>query len=153
MIFRNFLLIFYYISYMIYEESEVSDMTIEEKLKEKILEEYKTLTNFVKHTNLKYTTVDSILKRGIMNSNVQNIIEICKVLNISTDELSKGNIVPLEDIKPIEQNKDMSHLKAYMKAFYKLDNKELTDSEKELINISIDIMLEQIRKQREKIAK
>ena len=50
------------------------------------------------HTDIPYTTLDSILKRGIGNSSVTNIIKICKALGISVDALAEGEIVPISKL-------------------------------------------------------
>lgn len=71
-------------------------MTTEEMLKDYILEKYKSLREFVQVANMSYSTVDSILKRGIDNSSISNVMKICKVLNISVDELAEGRITPIQ---------------------------------------------------------
>lgn len=70
-------------------------MTTEDKLKEYILDRYKSIREFTQVVDMSYSTVDSILKRGIGNSSVSNIIKICKVLEISVDELAEGRITPI----------------------------------------------------------
>lgn len=60
---------------------------IEEKLKNYIIEKYGSIRQFSMTIDIPYTTVDSILKRGIDNSNVGNVIKMCKALNISVDNL------------------------------------------------------------------
>ena len=40
-----------------------------------------------------WTTLDSILKRGIANSNITNVIKITKELGIDTESLASGIIV------------------------------------------------------------
>ena len=60
---------------------------LEDKLKEKIIEKYGSVRQFALKVNIPYTTIDTILKRGINNSNVSNVIKICKELNISVDKL------------------------------------------------------------------
>ncbi len=60
---------------------------VEENLKKLILEKFGSLRNFAIKIDLPYTTLDSIMKRGISNSNVANVIKICKGLNISPDKL------------------------------------------------------------------
>ena len=71
-------------------------MTIEEKLKKHILTKHKSIREFVKYADLPYSTVDGILKRGISNSSVGNVLKICYALQISADELANGKIVPME---------------------------------------------------------
>ena len=76
-------------------------MTVEEKLKEYILDRYDSLRQFTLAIDMSYSTFDSILKRGIGNSSVTNIIKICTELNISVDGLADGEIVSFNDyVKP-----------------------------------------------------
>ena len=58
-------------------------MTIEEKLKELILNRYHSIREFTIQHDIPYTTMVSIFKRGVDNSSLTNIIKICKALNIS----------------------------------------------------------------------
>ena len=67
-------------------------MFVEEKLKELILDQYKSVREFSIIINMPYTTLDSIFKRGIGNSSVTNLIKVCKKLNISLDDLADGKI-------------------------------------------------------------
>ena len=78
-------------------------MTVEERIKELILSKYKSLRDFINNSDvdMPYTTLDGILKRGVSNASISNILKLCKALNISADELSKGNIVPTNDGDPI----------------------------------------------------
>ena len=71
-------------------------MTTEEKLKDFILSKYRSLREFTQEIDMPYSTMTTILKRGIDNSNVQNIIKICQALEIKADDLAEGNIVPVE---------------------------------------------------------
>lgn len=60
---------------------------LEEKLKNLIITKFGSVRQFAIYIDIPYTTVDSILKRGIDNSNVGNVIKMCKALNISIDNL------------------------------------------------------------------
>lgn len=60
---------------------------LEENLRNLIINKYGSIRQFAFNIKIPYTTVDSILKRGIDNSNVGNVIKICKALNISIDNL------------------------------------------------------------------
>ena len=73
-------------------------MTIEEKLKDYILTKHKSIREFVKCADLPYSTVDGILKRGIANSSIGNVLKICKALQISADELANNKIVPTSNM-------------------------------------------------------
>ena len=126
-------------------------MTIETRLKNMILDEYGSLKSFVEKTGLKYTTVDSILKRGVMNSNVHNVIKICKALHLSTDELAKGNIVPVENTKEaLDLNQQMQIFRYKLEDPHCviLDGQHLTAGEAEFFLDSLDLIIEQMRKKR-----
>lgn len=69
-------------------------MLVEDKLRELIIDRYGTVKNFSEKNNLKYSTVTTILTRGVLNANVKNVIEVCRALDISVDALAKGQIVP-----------------------------------------------------------
>lgn len=72
-------------------------MSIEDKLKFLILNKYHSIREFTQEIDMAYSTLDSILKRGIGNSSVTNVIKICKVLGISADALADGEIKPIND--------------------------------------------------------
>ena len=71
-------------------------MTTEEKLRTFILTKYRSLRQFTQEIDLPYSTMTTLLKKGVNNSNVQTVIKICQALNISTDALAEGQIVPIE---------------------------------------------------------
>ncbi len=60
---------------------------MEEELKKMIIEKYGSVMQFSKKIDVPYTTIDTILKRGIDNSNVTNVIKICKELKLSVEEM------------------------------------------------------------------
>lgn len=63
---------------------------LEEKIRKLIIEKYGSVRQFAFKIDVPYTTVDTILKRGIDNSNVGNVIKMCKALNISVESLIDG---------------------------------------------------------------
>jgi len=71
-------------------------MSTEDKLKELILKRYHSIREFVITFDLNYSTIDSIFRRGIGNSSVNNVIKLCKALGISADALADGEIVPVK---------------------------------------------------------
>lgn len=80
-------------------------MTTEEKLKKLILTRYQSIREFTIDIDIAYSTFDTIMKRGIRNANVSNVIKICNALHISADALADGEIVfvaltPNKDITP-----------------------------------------------------
>ena len=86
-------------------------MTIENKLKELIKEEYGTLKNLSNQIGMPPTTLETILKRGIANANITNIIKITNALNISADALAEGRIekklteIKIEKLTPTNKEK------------------------------------------------
>lgn len=64
------------------------------KIKEMIIERYGSLKKFCEIIDMPWTTLDSILKRGIANSNITNVMKITKELGIDTESLASGIITP-----------------------------------------------------------
>ncbi len=78
---------------------------IELELKDIILSKYKSIRDFAINVNLPYTTVDSILKRGVDKANIINIISICRALNLDVDALADGKI----EEKAVKSNYDLTN--------------------------------------------
>ena len=81
-------------------------MTREELLKSYILKQYRTVKDFSVAIGLPYTTIDGILRRGVMNTRV------CQFLGISLDALVAGRIEPYSD-RPSFSIDDVSALEKY----------------------------------------
>lgn len=125
-------------------------MSIEEKLKEYILMQYKSIREFVSVVGLPYTTVDGILKRGIMKSSVENILKICSVLGISADELANNRIVPVNSNKA---SHDLGEMLLFVKtnrlsSVFTLDAIPLNEQELNDFIDSADLLLDMIRRRR-----
>ena len=134
-------------------------MTIEKKLKEYILKEYKSLRNFVQTTNidLPYSTIDGMLKRDIGKASIDNVIKLCKVLEISVDELEKNRIVPANFNKKnpsdsVEISEIIEHAQNNLDkyAFLTLDQKPLTNDELKRLFWSLGLVAEFMREYRNK---
>lgn len=85
---------------------------IEDKLKALILSKHKSLREFCIAIDIPYSTMTSILKRGLANASISNILKICRYLNISADELANGNIthVTVSNIFSLtDKEKDLVH--------------------------------------------
>lgn len=82
-------------------------MTTEDKLRSFILSRYKSIREFTIAADVPYTTMKSILDRGIGNSSVNNVIKICKALNISADALANGEIVSRFEVNPATATADV----------------------------------------------
>lgn len=134
-------------------------MNIENKLKRYIMTRYSSLREFTIKSDIPYSTVNAILKRGIANSSLSNVSKICKALNISLDELEHNRIVPLDSSDNTEEVVELENVVQYYKFKLQksenilLDDRRLTDNEKFFIIDSLEIMLEQIRKRRERLVK
>lgn len=120
---------------------------------------YSSLREFTIKSNIPYSTVNAILKRGIANSSLSNVSKICKALNISVDELEHNRIVPLDSTDNNEEQIELDNLIQFYKFKLQkaenitLDNIKLNDNEKYLILDSMDILLEQLRRKRERFVK
>lgn len=66
---------------------------IEMQLKELIIKEYGSLKAFSDKINMPWTTLDSILKRGINKANIANVLKITSELNIDAEQLALGALV------------------------------------------------------------
>ena len=58
---------------------------------------YGSLSEFCKKIDLPWTTLDSILKRGVDKANIRNILKITSELRIDVECLANGEIVYKED--------------------------------------------------------
>lgn len=85
-------------------------MTIENKLKNLILERYKSIREFSLSIDMPYSTIDSIFKRGIGNSSVTNVIKICKALRLSVDALANGELLPISESTKSSEIVDVNDL-------------------------------------------
>lgn len=66
--------------------------TIENQLKQLILNNYDSISAFLKKIDMPRQTFESIMKRGIKKANIDNIFKICDELNITVDGISDGKI-------------------------------------------------------------
>ncbi len=124
--------------------------TTEDKLKAYILDRYKSIREFTISIDMPYTTFDSVLKRGIDNSSITNIIKICKALNISADELANGNIVSTIS-KPNYKNNVVEMLTLIKSDVIKLDNltlrgEPINENVKDIIVNNIDNTINTLEK-------
>ncbi len=108
---------------------------LENKLKELIIEKFGSVRQFSFKINIPYTTVDSILKRGLDNSNVGNVIKICKALDISIDNLlDDKEIVPNVELNESNHEK----YKKILKEKGLMDDETISEEDaKKLIDFAI----------------
>lgn len=55
---------------------------LELNLKEMIIDKYGSMKKFSEVIEMPWTTLDSILKRGVANSNISNVLKITRELQI-----------------------------------------------------------------------
>lgn len=126
-------------------------MTIEEKLKEYILTKYKSIREFVLDVGIPYSTFDTILKRGIMNASIGNIVKICVALEISADALANGKIVPYEKKTEIVDLRQMLfNYRINSNIIFELDGATLSEDEAFYFIESFETVLEMIKRRRER---
>lgn len=129
-------------------------MTTEEKLKDLILTRYYSIRDFTNSIDLPYTTLDSMFRRGIQNSSVNNVIKVCKALGISADALADGEIVPVKKTtgKPINDRFEVVEIVDDIKevlsqqGFITLDGKPINKDGIDSIIDAIDIGVEMAKK-------
>lgn len=71
---------------------------LESNLKALIINEYGSMKKFCETINMPWTTLDSILKRGIANSNILNVLKITRELKLDAEKLVDGEIVHINDV-------------------------------------------------------
>ncbi len=97
------------------------------------------LKEFSKKINLPYTTLHSILKRGIGNASVDNVIKICKGLEIKFEELEKMSKEKTDfDKKIILSDKEKEIIKLF---------RELSDEDKMKAKWKFEGMVEMLQEQ------
>lgn len=134
-------------------------MTTEDKLKGYIVANYGSVKNFAELTEVPYQTIVSILLRGIQSGKFGNIQNMCNVLGISMDELSKGevrgkNIVDLTKL-PGKSRDLATVIRQYTRfvkheGFFTLDDEPLNQDEYQLLWDSLAVVSDLIRYRRRK---
>ena len=66
---------------------------LESKIKSLIIEKYGSLKKFSETIDMPWTTLDSILKRGMANSNITNVLKITRELGLDAEKIVDGDIV------------------------------------------------------------
>lgn len=102
-------------------------MQAEERIKELIIAKYGNVRVFATESGISYTTVRSILERGIMNAKAENVFKICHLLGISPDTVADWGISN-------EQQPTNSHdIDSIIDNAMMFDGKPLTDDDKRAI--------------------
>lgn len=67
-------------------------MKIEDQLKTKILDKYKSVRAFTTAIQIPYSTIDSMLKKGLSGTAVSTVLKVCENLNLDVAALVNGEI-------------------------------------------------------------
>lgn len=109
-------------------------MNREDIIRELIRQKNMSIKSFAEYADIPYTTLYSILERGIGKAAVDNVIKVCKALNITVEDLEKmaseteSETVEtiaahaIEDLTEEEQQKLIEYAK-FIKSQRKMDEK------------------------------
>lgn len=106
-------------------------MTREEVIKKLIEENGLTLKAFAAKAGIPYTTLRSMLERGIGNASVDNVLKICKALDITFEQLEQlaDNEDHINTIAAHNDNKEFSEEELQeieqFKAFIKMRREQM----------------------------
>lgn len=131
-------------------------MDAEEILKDYICSRYKSVRQFCIENNLKYSTVVAMLSRGMRNSSIDTVFDVCKALHISVEPLIKnGEIVRVFDDSLQLKHYNLEHYFKFIKlaAFggqMTLDGSEITPLETTALDNYLDVVIELLRKNRKR---
>lgn len=98
---------------------------LEKKIKEMIISTYGSLSKFAEKVEMPWTTLDSVLKRGINKSNISNVIKICNGLNISADKLAEGEIITINSIENFISDPDIRRIQRARNAMPEKDREKM----------------------------
>lgn len=73
-------------------------MTLEEELKQEILNKYRSVRAFTTAIDIPYSTLDSVFKRGISNAGVETMVKVFTTLGLDLESIQDGHLRP-SDIK------------------------------------------------------
>lgn len=67
-------------------------MTVEDQIKSIIIQKYKSVRAFTKIIDVPYSTIDSMLKKGIAGTGIQTVLKVCHALDIDVESIESGTI-------------------------------------------------------------
>ena len=79
---------------------------LEMQLKEMIINRYGSLKRFCETIDMPWTTLNSILNRGVVNSNITNVLKITKELGLDTESLAVGIFAASQYSKPLPESEN-----------------------------------------------
>lgn len=98
------------------------------------------MKSFAESNNIPYTTLRSIMQRGIGNASVNNVIKICEGLGITTDELIKwGKLFEIGSTIKEERKKQGISIEDLSKKT-NISNKTLLEIEDNIIPVNSEMI-------------
>ena len=121
-------------------------MTIEDKLKQCIIENYGTLNDFCDSIEMPKSTLFTILKRGVMSCSITTMFKICDGLGIDIQALTDGEIVYVTKKKETHAMEFQVLIKELetSEEIFTYKHREITKDEKRMIAFSLKVALEQL---------
>ena len=83
-------------------------MTLEEQLKQIILNRYKSIRAFTVAIDIPYSTLDSVFKRGIVNSGIGTVSKVFSALGLDLDSIQTGTLAPETKETPAPESEGLS---------------------------------------------
>lgn len=125
-------------------------MKIEQQLKEMIMERFGSVAEFTAYAGIPNSSFVSIINRGINTANMSNMIKISHALNISIDEIARGQIAPVASNSPYFGGDISSSLNLYKHGLKGLDTLEvdgitLSDDERRMFYAMLDGVVDVLR--------
>ena len=125
-------------------------MKIEDQLKDLIADKYGSMLQFASVVGIPYTTIASILTRGIHKASIDNVISICKALQISADELAQDKIVPITEAYsktyPTDLEAFISHARKHIEDSLTLNGNPLPEEDKHTLLTALEVGAEIIKR-------
>ena len=121
-------------------------MTTEDKLKQCIIDNFGTISDFCNSIDMPKSTISTIFKRGIMSCSITTMCKICKKLCIDMDSLLNGEIVYTTAKKESNTFEFHSFIKELevSDGIFVYNNKELSKIERLKIAFALKLALEQL---------
>lgn len=123
-------------------------MTIEDKLKQCIVENYGTINDFCISIGIPKSTLFTILRRGVMNCSITTMFKICDGLGIDIDALTDGEIVYVAKKKESHAMEFQVLIKEleFSEEIFTYKHRELSLDERAKVSYALKIFLEQLNK-------
>lgn len=88
-----------------------------ELLKKLIIETGMSVKAFSQKSKLPYSTLRSMLERGIGNASVDNVIKVCRTLGITVEQLHEmaenDSLVPLDNKEKVDSKNQLKTIAAH----------------------------------------